>query len=160
MKVHEVMNSQVVACPDDASISQAAQIMWKEDCGIVPVVEKGTRIVCGVLTDRDACMASLAEGKAIAEIPVTHAMSRSIRSCAVEDDLERVHRKMKRHRVHRVLVMDRENQLLGVLSIADLAREAVLPHSRTGPNAKRDVAETLAEIEGPRSKVARRGSPG
>ncbi len=148
MKVKDVMNAAVFTCQGSAKISEAAQIMWEKNCGIVPVVSADHRLD-GVITDRDACMASWTQGLPLHEIPVAVAMCKEPVLCHVDDTVERVHSLMKSRKVHRVVVTEKASgKVVGLVSLADLARHAILPKLSHGGNARRDVAETLAELEG------------
>ena len=87
MNVGQLMTRTVHACNPDDPLHVAAQIMWEQDCGCVPVVvdeEGGSRVV-GMLTDRDVCMAAYTQGKALAVIKVSSAMSREVCSCRPTD---------------------------------------------------------------------------
>ena len=57
MKVREIMTRDVEACAAGTDLAVAAGIMWRNDCGIVPVVEGPNRKVIGLIPDRDICMA-------------------------------------------------------------------------------------------------------
>ena len=57
MKVRDVMTAQVETCPADANLSAAAMVMWRRDCGAVPVTEGKSNRIVGIITDRDICMA-------------------------------------------------------------------------------------------------------
>ena len=57
MKVREVMTSEVEICDPGHDLAAAAMIMWRRDCGAVPVVEPESNRALGVITDRDICMA-------------------------------------------------------------------------------------------------------
>ena len=56
MRVEKVMTSDVESCLASNTLSEAAAVMWRRDCGAVPVVDEERRVV-GVITDRDICMA-------------------------------------------------------------------------------------------------------
>ncbi len=57
MKVQSIMTRDVEACTAETNLADAAMIMWRNDCGVVPVVEEPDRRVIGLITDRDICMA-------------------------------------------------------------------------------------------------------
>ena len=64
MKIHDIMTKDPSCVTPEASVREAAQVMKKEDVGIVPVVEgqSGRRLV-GVVTDRDIAIRCIADGK-------------------------------------------------------------------------------------------------
>ena len=57
MKVEQIMNRNPKVCHPQDSLNHAAQIMWDNSCGGIPVVDEQSRPV-GFLTDRDVCMAA------------------------------------------------------------------------------------------------------
>jgi CBS domain-containing protein len=57
MKVKDLMTSEVTSCDLNASLGDAAKVMWDHDCGVLPVLKDGKELV-GMITDRDVCMAA------------------------------------------------------------------------------------------------------
>ena len=86
MKVEQIMNRGVKSCRPQDSLNKAAQIMWEEPCGAVPVVDDQRRPI-GFLTDRDICMAAYTQGKPLEEMRVEMAMAHKVVSCTTEDEL-------------------------------------------------------------------------
>jgi CBS domain-containing protein len=132
MNVEKIMNRKVKACHPHDSLNDAARIMWDEPCGAVPVVDEQSRPI-GFLTDRDVCMAAYTQGKPLAALQVEGAMARNVVSCSADDDLRSAAQVMRKHRVRRLPVVDRNGALLGLLSLDDLAREAAR-NLRSGVN--------------------------
>ena len=150
MKVRDVMNKDVAFVRSDATLADAARLMWERDCGFTPILEPGTEQVVGVVTDRDICIATYTQGRAPAAIPVGVAMARRVISCRDDDDVAAAHAQMRTHQVRRVPVLDKFGRLVGVVSLNDLARRAFQESSTA---ARREVAETLAEVCRPRALV-------
>jgi CBS domain-containing protein len=150
MRIEQIMTKDVDSCGPDDRLDQAARIMWERDCGVVPITTPGPEHrVVGVVTDRDACMASYTRGQRLDQIRIGDVMSTKVCACRPEDDLGRAEELMKQAQVHRLPVVNAANQLLGMVSLADLARRA----KSTGPAAKSDpqltpavIGETLATI--------------
>jgi predicted transcriptional regulator len=86
MKVEQIMNRSVKSCRPQDSLDKAAQIMWEEPCGAVPVLDDECRPI-GFLTDRDICMAAYTQGKRLDQLRVETAMARNLVSCTDGDDL-------------------------------------------------------------------------
>ena len=149
-KVAQLMNRDVKTCLVSDDLSRAAQLMWDHDCGFIPVVvftEDGHRRVVGVITDRDVCMAAYTKGATLSAIPVGDVMSRGVRACRSDDTPEVAESLMRQHRVRRLPVIDTQSDLVGVLSLNDLARWAA--HERkasSGSTPLEAVASTLAAL--------------
>ena len=153
MTVERLMTKDVQTCRAGDSLDDAARIMWDCDCGCVPVVtdgDGGVRVV-GMLTDRDICMAGYTQGRRLCDIPVASAMSREVCSCRTSDSIGSALRVMRTKQVHRLPVVDAQEQLVGMLSFADVAREAAREPARMKPQVPAlEVAETIEGIRQPR----------
>jgi CBS domain-containing protein len=135
----------VKTCFPSAPLSAAARIMWEGDCGCVPVVEQsdGSTRVGGMIIDRDICMAAYTQGHPLSEIRVESAMAKDLRSCRPTDSIATALKILEQNQLHRLPVVDQEGRLIGVLSLADVAREAEREHAR----AKKEVTDTrVAEV--------------
>ena len=144
MKVKKIMRAEVASCSLDAPITEAARIMWENDCGFVPVVEENR--LAGILTDRDIAMAGLMTGLPLGLVRVREVMTDEIASCDPDDELTEAHAIMRENRVRRLPVIDGEDHLVGVLSLNDLVNEAFAGRSKAQQKRQRDSARTLAEI--------------
>lgn len=120
MKVDDIMTRDVRSCSPDESLSSAAQIMWEMDCGAVPVVDAERRVI-GMITDRDICMASHLQGVILGDASVASAMARDIKCCGPHDSPATVQALMQQHKIRRVPVVDAEQRLIGIVTLADLA---------------------------------------
>ncbi len=113
-------NAEVVS-PGD-TLEQAARKMEELNIGPLPVCE-GHRVV-GILTDRDITVRATAAGSDPKETLVYEAMSYDIVSCFEDQDVNEAVRLMKERQIRRLLVMNRANELVGIVSLADLATDA------------------------------------
>jgi CBS domain-containing protein len=125
--------------------------MWKQDVGSLPVVEN-ERVV-GMITDRDACMAAYIQGRRLDQIEVRVAMSRNLYSCDPDATPAEAEAVMTEHQVRRLPVVDGDGRLLGIVTLADLARRAIAGTNADASNAvtSRAVTATFAAIVAPRS---------
>jgi CBS domain-containing protein len=154
MRIEQLMARGVATCGPDDTLHQAARLMWERDCGFVPVVGADRRVV-GVVTDRDACMAAYTRGQPLTEIRVRDVMSARVRACKPGDELTAAEEVMREAKVHRLPVVDEDGRLIGVISLADLAREAARgAGSRRRAVSTAEVGETLAGIRQPREIAA------
>jgi CBS domain-containing protein len=120
MKVSDVMSQKVeLASPTD-TIQQAAKAMARIDSGMLPVGEND-RLV-GVITDRDIAIRAVCEGKD-PKTPVREVMSNEVKYVYEDDDVSDVAENMAQLQVRRLPVLNREKRLVGIISLADIARE-------------------------------------
>jgi CBS domain-containing protein len=150
MRVDSLMSRKVRTCAPGDSLDHAAQMMWQEDCGCLPVEAGNSRGLAGIITDRDICMSALFQGKPLHELRVESAMARDVLHCRPEDSLAEAERKMTEARIRRLPVITADGTLVGMLSLADLAREAARQqNARRHSISGSEVCSTLAGICSP-----------
>src|SRR5262249_34358495 len=119
MQAKEVMSSNIKIIPSNTSIQAAAELKRQMDVGTLPVSEDG-RIV-GMLTDRDIAIRAVASGADPRATPAREVMTRDVISCYDDQDARDVAQVMEQKRVRRVVVVNRKNEAIGLLSVDDLA---------------------------------------
>ncbi len=102
-----------------ASITEAAREMKKLDVGALPVVVESGKAV-GIVTDRDIVIRAIAEGKEISTLKVRDVMSKELDMCGQDDPVEQAAAQMKRDKIRRMLALDGEGNLAGIVSMADI----------------------------------------
>ena len=118
MLVSQVMSRDVRVAHPIQSIRDVAEIMAEIDAGFMPVGEDDQLV--GVITDRDITVRAVAAGKG-PYTAVRDVMTRDVRYCFEDEDLDHVARNMGEQRVRRMPVVDRHKRLVGVLALADVA---------------------------------------
>lgn len=118
--VSEVMTPQVKLATPDQTIQQVAGMMADLDAGIIPVTDKDRLI--GMVTDRDIAVRAVARGLP-PETQVRQVMSKEVKYCFDDDDLDEVARNMADIKVRRLPVINHDKRLVGILSLGDMAVE-------------------------------------
>jgi CBS domain-containing protein len=121
-RIQEVMTSDPRSVSPDAPVADASRIMRDEDTGIVPIVEDGKRI--GTITDRDIVVRLIAEGRDASSATVRDIASTDLVTVDPQQDLDEALRLMAQHQVRRLPVVEEDGRLVGILSQADVARQA------------------------------------
>ncbi|HEX8922143.1 MAG TPA: CBS domain-containing protein [Pyrinomonadaceae bacterium] len=152
MRVQDIMTTNVEACSPESDLAAAATIMWKRDCGSVPVVDNERKVV-GMITDRDICMAVSTRNKLASQIKVSEVISGKVYACSPDDDIRDALETMQSAQLRRLPVVDPDGKLHGILSIND-----VVLHSAKGRSKKhvshRDVMATLKVLSEHRATEA------
>jgi CBS domain-containing protein len=142
MRVQEIMTKNPSSVSPGATVREAAQLMQRENVGIIPVVDGSDRRLLGVVTDRDIAIRCVAEGRD-GSCRVQDVMSADrIQTCTPNDEVDQVMSAMSREQVRRIPIVDERGSLLGIVSQADIVRQA---------NDKR-AEETVERISQPGGK--------
>lgn len=120
MKVSEVMTRDVQTVSPDQPVQEAAKFMLSADAGSMPVTD-GDRLI-GMITDRDIAVRGVAKGFG-PETLVRELMTDQMITASVDDDVADVASKMSETQVRRLPVVDSDERLCGIVSLADLSRE-------------------------------------
>ena len=120
MRCHEIMKRRVQCAVAGASVADVARQMEEHDLGFLPVRTAAGEVV-GVVTDRDLALGVCARGLG-ADTRVEEVMARLIVACKPDDPVAHAEQLMSRYGVHRVLILDRERHLAGVVSLTDVAQ--------------------------------------
>jgi CBS domain-containing protein len=115
----DIMSPTVHVILPTATIREAATLMRDHRIGALPVVDDRNHLI-GIVTDRDLIVFAIAFGAHVEDTIEQYGV-REVATVDLRADLDDVQRIMSEHRVHRLPVVYGE-ELLGVISLADLAR--------------------------------------
>jgi CBS domain-containing protein/uncharacterized membrane protein YdjX (TVP38/TMEM64 family) len=130
MLIKDFMTPKPVCCKPTDRIDVVAKLMAVHDCGEIPVCD-GTKLV-GVITDRDITCRVVATGKTAVAIPASEAMTRTVYTIRENETIKDALWLMEEKLVRRLPVLDEKDNLVGIVSQADLmARMPTLKVART-----------------------------
>ena len=142
MKVKEIMTPNATAIWLTESLADAAQMMWENDCGALPIIKDGRKVI-GMITDRDICMATAMRNTNPSGVSVEEVMTGLVYSLNPEDEIDDALKAMQEHKIRRLPVINAEGELEGILSMNDI----VLNATETGDSiAYDDVVKTYQAI--------------
>jgi CBS domain-containing protein len=137
MQVQEIMTADPACCEATDSLQDAVKLMIDFDCGQIPVVEDREGLVpIGVITDRDITCRTVGKGLNPLDMTVADCMSSPIISVKPEDSLDECYSVMEENQIRRVPVVDAAGKCIGIVSLADIARNV----------SKADSGEVLQEV--------------
>jgi CBS domain-containing protein len=120
MKVREIMTTNVECLGPETNAIELSRKMKTLDVGFVPICENDRLI--GTVTDRDIVLRGVAEGRAINECSARELMSQDVFWCFEDDDVKEVAQKMSDKEVRRMLILNEEKRLVGVVSLGDISK--------------------------------------
>ena len=123
MLVKDVMTRHVECVSPEDSIQTAAQKMRDLDVGPMPVCGTDGKLA-GMLTDRDITVRATADGRAPNECKVRDVMTPGVVYVYEDQDSGEAVRTMQEKQIRRVLVLNRDKKLTGIVSLGDLAVDA------------------------------------
>jgi CBS domain-containing protein len=119
MKIKEVMTSGVECVRPETTLQEAAAKMKSLNVGPLPVCE-GDRPV-GIVTDRDIVVRAISEGRDPRTTRIQDVMSRDVVTVKETDDVKDAARLMKDRQIRRVVVVGAAQQVVGIVSLGDIA---------------------------------------
>jgi CBS domain-containing protein len=138
MQIRDIMTPGVECVRPDDTLQEAARKMRDLDVGPMPVCGENDRLA-GMITDRDITVRAVAEGRDPKSTKVRDVMTEDVISCFEDQDVQDAARLMQSRQVRRVLVLNRDQRLVGIISLGDLAVEA--DDSRWAGEVLQDVSE-------------------
>lgn len=150
MTVQEKMTPHPTCCVPTDTAARAAQLMRTADVGSVPIVKSHSeKKLVGIITDRDLALEVVASGRDANTTRLQDIMTEEPVTCRVDDDYEDVVRAMSDHQIRRIPVVDDNDNLVGIVSQADIALT----------EDAEEVADLVEDISKPgRGAGSRRGS--
>lgn len=121
MQIRDIMSPDYAVISSDATLQEAAQLMRDQDIGMLPVTDAGQ--VVGTLTDRDLAMHAVAAGADPLATTVADAMTAGALRCFADEDVQAAAELMKSKKVRRLVVLDTEERIAGVVSVDDIAEK-------------------------------------
>jgi CBS domain-containing protein len=119
MRVQEVMNVFVVRAHPNSSVKDVAVAMRDQGVGLVCVCDEN-HVPLGVVTDRDITTRLCAKGLSPEDTPVGDIMSEKPVTCELGAKVEEIHQLMNENNIARVLVVDGEQKIAGIITLAEL----------------------------------------
>jgi len=138
MLLKDIMTPAVEVVSPGDTLEEAARRMADLDVGPLPVCE-GKRVV-GLLTDRDITVRATAAGCDPKATLICDVMSQDITCCYEDQDVREAARLMGQKQIRRLPILNRANELVGIVSLGDLA---------TGAGHQGQPGEVLKKVSEP-----------
>lgn len=119
MNISQIMHTNPICVTTSESLTNIAKQMKKGDFGAV-IVNDGDKPI-GMITDRDIVIRALANGNNISDIKAKDVMTKKIITCNLNDSIETASKTMKSEKIRRLVVLDNQKKMIGILSLGDIA---------------------------------------
>jgi CBS domain-containing protein len=157
MRISDVMKKEPEYLLADASSRAAARRMRDGDVGFLPICDRHLRVV-GMITDRDIAVRVVAEGREC-DLPVSDVMSREVVACGPDEDILHAQRIMEASGKSRLVVLDAEGRLAGVVSRSDLTDRSVAEARPGSPRERAQAPVTSDCASARRPEPTHSGAP-
>lgn len=128
MKVKDMMHKGAQCVTPDTDITTVARHMKTLDIGAIPVVQDNALL--GMVTDRDIAVRGLADGRSAAGLTARDVMTTGVVSCRDNAKVKDALARMEREQVRRLPVVDKDGNVVGMVSFGDIAH--ALSRKRAG----------------------------
>ena len=129
MKVKDCMCTDVCCVKPETTIRDVAKLMSQNHIGSIPVCDTNN-CLCGIVTDRDIILRTIACDKDVKTTPVSDIMSTNVCTCEENEDMANAENKMGTNKVRRLPVCDNNKKVIGILTLGD-----------------RDIAQNRAKLD-------------
>ena len=120
MKVKDCMCEDVCCVRPETKIQEVAKLMNQHHIGCVPVCDDNN-CICGIVTDRDIILRCVACNKDTNQTATSDIMTCNVTTCKQDDEMTNAQTKMEQKQIRRLPVCDSNNQVVGILTLGDLA---------------------------------------
>ena len=138
MEVKDCMTKNVCCCTPEMNVADVAKLMCDNHVGCIPVCDDKNCVV-GVLTDRDVILRTISCDKDAKTTPVSEVMTCGVCSCSPDTTVEEATKLMSDFQVRRIPVCDKNNKIVGILTLGDLSHN----DHKVG---EKEVCNTLGNI--------------
>ena len=138
MKVKDCMCNNIYYCLPNSTVTDCAKIMNEKHVGCIPVCDNNN-CICGILTDRDILLRTVACDKDCSQTTAKDIMSTELCTCKQDDDMTNAESKMANNQIRRLPVCDENNQVIGILTLGDLAQNDI-------QLGRQQVCDTISDI--------------
>jgi CBS domain-containing protein len=139
MQIRDVMTQGVEIVEANASAAEAAAMMKELDVGSLPVYDGEN--LAGWLTDRDIAVRLVAEGRDPSNTRVSEIMTPGATYCFDDQTLDEAALLMEAQQIRRLPILNRAKELVGMLSLADLAIRADTTDQQLADEALKQISE-------------------
>ncbi len=123
LTAREIMTRNIKTVRRESSLREVAQLMKDEDCGVVPIVDERGSLV-GIVTDRDLVIRAFTGGKSPDQLRAGDVMTDDVECVHPEESIHSVIEMMGRRQIRRVPVVERDDRVIGIISMGDIANRA------------------------------------
>jgi CBS domain-containing protein len=150
MKVKDIISADSIKSSTlETKLYEASKIMKDTNRGALPVVDKDNKVI-GIVTDRDISLTLATKNdKTISELSVKDAIPKlTVHTISADDSITTAFERMRKYKVGRLPVTDKEGKLKGLLSINNLLSHAIENKEELGQlsSTEENLSKTIKSL--------------
>jgi len=145
MRVKDIFTEAVITCKPETNLAEAAELMWNNDCGSLPVLNEEGK-VAGMLTDRHICMAMGTRNARPSDLLAGDVMETTVVTCHSLDHIRGALGIMRQAKVRRLPVLGETGALEGIVSIDDIVANIRRDHGNADAISYGEMVTALSSI--------------
>jgi CBS domain-containing protein len=158
MDIKDVMTTNPSYCVPRDSSTRAARIMQEKNVGIVPIIESDVdHKLIGVVTDRDLCLAVVAQNVQPDSVTVKQCMTTNIVTVRPDENVEKALALMSENQVRRIPVVNKEGVLEGMVATGDILQRTDVSSDKT-QDAFKKISEPTDQASKPRARMTKKAA--
>jgi CBS domain-containing protein len=158
MNIKDVMTTNPSYCVPGDSSTRAARIMKDKNVGIVPIIQSDAdHKLIGVVTDRDLCLAVVAQNVQPDTVKIQQCMTTEIVTVRPDDEVQKAMALMSENQVRRIPVVNQDDVLEGMVATADILQRSDVSSDETCDVFKK-VSEPTDQASKPRAKMTQKAA--
>ena len=126
MQISDIMTTGIEMIRSDDSVTHAAKKMRSLNVGALPVQTEN--MIVGIISKKDIVYRCVAEGTDPMSTETSDIMTKELATCWEDDSIEDAAQVMEDRQLHRLLVMNTDNEPIGMVSLSDIAVKAASEH--------------------------------
>jgi CBS domain-containing protein len=143
MSLRTLLKQKLIACTEDTSIQEVAEMMESDNIGAILVLDEGRPV--GIVTDRDIVIKCVVRGIDCAKLPVKDIMTTGVETVDINEGIYDVLQIMKKAEVRRVPVVDENGFAVGLLSFGDVFQLLAEELSALAPTASPEDPKIVSQ---------------
>lgn len=130
MRVKECMTNSVVQASPETTLSDVAKLMSSNKVGSIPICNNHNNVV-GIVTDRDIITRCIANNLNCSNTKASDIMNTEVIKTTPDTELNEACKIMAENQIRRLPVIQ-DGEIVGILSVGDLAQNIHIPSSQVG----------------------------
>ena len=125
MKIKDIMTANPQVLTENSTVKNAADIMQKNEIGVIPVTDAESGSLKGIITDRDIILRCISKDLDANTTKVKEIMTEKVIFVCPENSVTESSRLMAKNKIRRLPVCE-NGKVVGMVSLGDVSRSKMM----------------------------------